>query len=129
MNKQLKLFMKISIAEGISFLLLLLIAMPLKYLADLPLAVKYVGWLHGLLFIIYLFQLLYLTIELKWRFKRLITPHLCSAFIKFPWLSKMRVPSRTCRQLHRFKIRRERQADLPEETTQPIRKRVTSCHL
>ncbi|NOX99405.1 MAG: DUF3817 domain-containing protein [Verrucomicrobia bacterium] len=40
------------LVEGVSFLLLLFVAMPLKYLADLPLAVKYVGWAHGLLFII-----------------------------------------------------------------------------
>jgi len=38
--------------EGVSFLLLMGVAMPLKYLADQPLAVKYVGWAHGLLFIL-----------------------------------------------------------------------------
>jgi integral membrane protein len=37
--------------EAVSFLVLLGIAMPLKYLAGLPLAVKIVGWVHGLLFI------------------------------------------------------------------------------
>jgi len=37
--------------EGISFLVLLLVAMPLKYFAGLPLAVKVVGWLHGVLFV------------------------------------------------------------------------------
>ncbi len=37
--------------EGISYLVLLFIAMPLKYFADLPLAVKIVGWIHGALFI------------------------------------------------------------------------------
>ena len=37
--------------EAISFLLLLGVAMPLKYLADMPLAVKLVGWAHGGLFI------------------------------------------------------------------------------
>lgn len=37
--------------EGISYLVLLFIAMPLKYFADLPLAVKIVGWIHGVLFI------------------------------------------------------------------------------
>ncbi len=40
-------------AEGTSFLLLLGIAMPLKYLADLPLAVTVVGWAHGALFVLY----------------------------------------------------------------------------
>ncbi len=37
--------------EGISYLLLLGVAMPLKYLAELPMAVKVVGWAHGVLFI------------------------------------------------------------------------------
>ena len=47
-------FRKIAIAEGISFLILLLIAMPLKYFAGWPLAVKFVGWAHGVLFVAFL---------------------------------------------------------------------------
>ncbi len=39
--------------EGVSFLLLMGIAMPLKYFADFPMAVTWVGWIHGLLFILY----------------------------------------------------------------------------
>ena len=41
----------LSIVEGMSTLLLFGIAMPLKYLADMPLAVRIVGTLHGLLFV------------------------------------------------------------------------------
>ena len=41
------------ITEGISFLVLLFIAMPLKYWAGMPLAVKYTGWAHGVLFVLY----------------------------------------------------------------------------
>lgn len=37
--------------EGISFLLLLGIAMPLKYIFDLPIWVRIVGSLHGFLFV------------------------------------------------------------------------------
>jgi integral membrane protein len=44
--------------EGISFLLLLGVAMPLKYLADIPLAVRIVGMAHGLLFVAFCFLLL-----------------------------------------------------------------------
>lgn len=43
----------IGFTEGLSYLLLLGIAMPMKYLMDMPAAVKYVGWIHGLLFIGY----------------------------------------------------------------------------
>ena len=43
----------VGILEGISFLVLLGIAMPLKYLAGQPEAVKVVGWAHGALFVLY----------------------------------------------------------------------------
>jgi integral membrane protein len=39
-----------SFLEGVSFLALVLIAMPLKYIFQLPEAVTYVGWAHGILF-------------------------------------------------------------------------------
>ncbi len=41
----------IAFIEGISYLVLLLIAMPLKYLADMPLWVRIVGSIHGFLFV------------------------------------------------------------------------------
>ena len=44
-------FRKIAFAEGVSFLVLLLIAMPLKYFGNLPMAVTIVGGLHGFLFV------------------------------------------------------------------------------
>lgn len=40
-------------AEGVSFLVLLAIAMPLKYLAGEPAAVRIVGAAHGALFVAY----------------------------------------------------------------------------
>jgi integral membrane protein len=39
--------------EAMSFLILLFVAMPLKYAAGKPEAVLYVGWVHGVLFIAY----------------------------------------------------------------------------
>lgn len=41
----------IAFSEGISYLVLLFVAMPLKYFAGLPMAVRIVGSLHGALFI------------------------------------------------------------------------------
>ena len=52
-KKTFQLFRKIAKAEGISYLVLLLIAMPLKYLADTPMAVTIVGSIHGFLFILF----------------------------------------------------------------------------
>lgn len=42
--------------------------MPLKYFFDLPEAVKVVGWIHGLLFIVYVAMLLVLEIKYRWSF-------------------------------------------------------------
>ena len=44
---------KIGFYEGISFVLLLFVAMPLKYLAGQPKAVSIVGMAHGILFLAY----------------------------------------------------------------------------
>ena len=65
-------FRMVAIAEGWSFLVLLFIAMPLKYLADLPLAVKVVGWAHGVLFIWYWVAAVPLFSKLKWDLERVI---------------------------------------------------------
>lgn len=42
---------RLSVVEGCSTLLLFAVAMPLKYVAEMPLAVTIVGSLHGLLFV------------------------------------------------------------------------------
>lgn len=56
--------------EGVSFLLLLGVAMPLKYFADWPLAVRYVGMAHGVLFILYVFAAIQAALEYNWTWKR-----------------------------------------------------------
>ena len=43
----------VGMMEGLSFLLLMGVAMPLKYFAGMPAAVKWTGWIHGILFIVY----------------------------------------------------------------------------
>ncbi len=65
-----KRFRWISLIEGTSFLLLLLIAMPLKYMWDYPLAVTYVGWAHGVLFVIYIYTVFPTAHKLNWNFSR-----------------------------------------------------------
>lgn len=49
--------------EGVSFLVLLFIAMPLKYGAGLPEPVFYVGSAHGGLFILYCVAILAATLQ------------------------------------------------------------------
>lgn len=52
--------------EGISFLILLFIAMPLKYMFDQPIAVTIVGGLHGVLFVWFMIALGIVTLKYKW---------------------------------------------------------------
>ncbi|MBP1155907.1 MULTISPECIES: DUF3817 domain-containing protein [unclassified Paenibacillus] len=56
----------IALYEGISYLVLLLIAMPLKYFADLPMAVSIVGALHGLLFVLFLIAVAHVMFVHRW---------------------------------------------------------------
>lgn len=61
-------FRYIAFIEGISYLFLLFIAMPFKYFADMPLLVKYGGWAHGLLFVLYIILLLQVWATYRWSF-------------------------------------------------------------
>jgi integral membrane protein len=56
----------IGIAEGISFLVLLLIAMPIKYFLGVPEVVKYVGWIHGVLFMAYVVAVFLAIRAMRW---------------------------------------------------------------
>lgn len=54
MKKTFSWFRKVAFAEGISFIVLLFVAMPLKYLAHIPIAVTICGGLHGILFVAFI---------------------------------------------------------------------------
>lgn len=56
----------VGLLEGLSFLLLLFIAMPMKYMFDNPVLVKYVGMGHGVLFIVFLIVLFAVCEKQKW---------------------------------------------------------------
>lgn len=64
-------FRAVAFWEGMSFLVLLLIAMPLKYAMGLPQGVRVVGMAHGLLFMAYLYTLMMAAIEYRWGVKRI----------------------------------------------------------
>jgi len=68
--KQLKIFRKIAFWEGISYLLLLGVAMPLKYYAGMPKAVSVVGMAHGILFLLYLLFLYLVWHDRDWKLSR-----------------------------------------------------------
>lgn len=56
----------VGILEGTSFVLLLGVAMPLKYLASIPAAVAIVGAIHGALFVLYLLALAAAWSAMRW---------------------------------------------------------------
>ncbi|MBL4730806.1 MAG: DUF3817 domain-containing protein [Sulfurimonas sp.] len=68
-NKNVRRFGIINTLEGYSYLILLFIAMPLKYILGVAIAVKIVGMLHGVLFISLVFLMIPAYIEAKWKFK------------------------------------------------------------
>ncbi len=66
------LFRIVAILEGISYLALFGITMPLKYWAEITGPNKVVGYAHGALFIAFLVLALVVTWEKKWGIKRFI---------------------------------------------------------
>ncbi len=59
--------------EGASLLLLVLVAMPLKYVWGMPSAVRLVGSAHGLLFLGFCLALLRTSLERRWALGRALT--------------------------------------------------------
>jgi integral membrane protein len=64
-------FRVVSFLEGTSYLLLLFVAVPIKYWMDDPQYVKLLGMPHGLLFVTYLVITFLFKSELKWSNKTL----------------------------------------------------------
>jgi integral membrane protein len=58
----------IALAEGCSFLILLCIAMPMKYFMGMPEVVRVVGSIHGGLFLFYVGQLARVHFSQRWSF-------------------------------------------------------------
>ena len=63
---QIRMFRMIALAEGCSFLILLCVAMPMKYFMGMPEVVRVVGSIHGGLFLLYLGLLAVLHVRQRW---------------------------------------------------------------
>jgi len=68
LDTNLKKFRLIALLEGLSFIILLFIAMPIKYMLGEPMAVKIVGMAHGGLFLLFIYLLFASAKEYKWKF-------------------------------------------------------------
>lgn len=64
------MFKTIAYAEVISYVLLLVVAVPLKYLANDPRGVKILGPIHGVLFVAYCFMVIQRSNAESWPWKR-----------------------------------------------------------
>lgn len=71
-DTSLRNFRILAFVEGVSFLLILFVTMPLKYLYETPLPNKVVGIVHGFLFIGYCLYALQLKWERSWSIGKLL---------------------------------------------------------
>ena len=65
---QIRAFRMTALAEGVSFLTLLFVAMPMKYFMGMPEVVRVVGSIHGALFVLYVGLLAILHVKQQWSF-------------------------------------------------------------
>jgi integral membrane protein len=81
MNKQKKIIKQlriVGIVEGISYLVLLGVSMPLKYIWKLPKPVMINGYIHGFLFVLLAILIIATWVICKWSFKRAFTAGVAS---------------------------------------------------
>lgn len=71
-----------SLLEGITLLLLVFVAVPLKYLADLPMSTRIMGPVHGLAFLLYVWMLIQTVSGGDWS-RKAIVRMVVAAFIPF----------------------------------------------
>lgn len=93
MNNSVKNFRIINTVEGYSYLILLFIAMPMKYLMEIPIATKVVGTIHGILFIAFIILLIMAWQKAKWSFKETLIFFIASLIPFGTFFTKKRVQS------------------------------------
>lgn len=81
----------VSILEGISFLFLLGVAMPLKYMYDNPVLMKFAGMAHGILFIAFVVVLLIVCQKMKWSLAMFIMGLVASLLPFAPFLFDLKL--------------------------------------
>lgn len=73
----------IGFLEGVSLLLLLFIAVPLKYYFHDPRATRVMGMVHGCLFLLFVFNTLSVGVEQRWKFGQTTWKVLLACVIPF----------------------------------------------
>jgi integral membrane protein len=78
LNNSIRNFLVVGKLEGYSYLILLFVAMPLKYMLDMPEWVRIVGMLHGVLFVTFMFTILVLLLKKLFNLKQAVLAFLLS---------------------------------------------------
>lgn len=73
----------IAFLEGLSLLVLVFIAVPLKHFANNPSAVKAMGPIHGALFLLFVFNTLSVGVDQQWKFKKTTWKVLLACIVPF----------------------------------------------
>ena len=73
-----KIFRLTAFLEGVSYILLLFIAVPIKYLLNEALYVKILGMPHGILFILYILFSIIAKIKYNWNFRKFLVISIAS---------------------------------------------------
>ncbi len=69
--------------EGVSLLILIFIAVPIKYVLLNPVPVKWVGQIHGLLFVLFVINALKVGVEERWSFRKRTWKVILACFVPF----------------------------------------------
>lgn len=69
--------------EGLSLLVLVFVAVPLKYFANNPSLVKIMGPIHGGLFLLFIFNALSVGVEQHWKFGKTTWKVLLACIVPF----------------------------------------------
>ncbi|WMX14244.1 DUF3817 domain-containing protein [Aureispira sp. CCB-E] len=73
----------LALLEGSSLLFLVFIAVPLKYLWDIPEGSQFIGPIHGALFLLFVMSTLNVAIEQSWKFTQITWKVLIACIIPF----------------------------------------------
>jgi integral membrane protein len=84
-------FRILSYVEAASLLVLFFVAMPLKYLAGMPEAVRIVGTIHGVLFVVFVCASIVVGSQHEWSFLRIVGSWVIASIPFGPWLFERRL--------------------------------------
>ena len=91
MKNSVSFLRSVALFEALSSLVLLFIAMPLKYAMGMPLAVKIAGSVHGGLFVVFCFALWRVLMNTSWPFSRAVLVFIASLLPVVPFFIDRRM--------------------------------------